>query len=53
MNVEIKALHFSLKEEEKAYLEKKITRIRNAENMITNLIFTFSKDAAQHKGGIS
>jgi putative sigma-54 modulation protein len=53
MNVDIKALHFSLKDEEKDYLEKKITRIRNAENMITDLVFTFSKDAAQYRGEAS
>ncbi|GMO47348.1 MAG: hypothetical protein Ta2G_02750 [Termitinemataceae bacterium] len=53
MNTEVKALHFSLKDEEKEYLEKKIARIRNAENMITDLIFTFGKDANKHTGEAS
>lgn len=43
MNTEIKAVHFSLKSEAKEYIEKKITRIRNAENMIIDLLFTLTK----------
>ena len=44
MNTEIKAVHFSLKDETKDYLEKKISRIHNAENMIVDLLFTLTKD---------
>jgi putative sigma-54 modulation protein len=44
MNVEIKAIHFSLINDEKEYIEKKIARIRNAENMIIDLIITITKD---------
>jgi len=44
MNTEIKAVHFSLRDETKEYLEKKITRIHNAENMIVDLLFTLTKD---------
>ena len=44
MNTEIKAVHFSLRDETKEYLEKKIERIRNAENMIVDLLFTLTKD---------
>ena len=44
MNTEIKAVHFSLKDETKEYLEKKISRIHNAENMIVDLLFTLTKD---------
>ena len=44
MNTEIKAVHFSLNDETKEYLEKKIVRIRNAENMIVDLLFTLTKD---------
>ena len=44
MNTEIKAVHFSLSNETKEYLEKKITRIPNAENMIIDLLFTLTKD---------
>jgi putative sigma-54 modulation protein len=44
MNVEIKAIHFTLGDDGKEYVDKKITRIRNAENMIIDLIITISKD---------
>jgi putative sigma-54 modulation protein len=43
MNTEIKAVHFSLGDEAKEHLEKKITRIHNAENMIIDLLFTLTK----------
>ena len=43
MNTEIKAVHFSLRDETKEYLEKKIARIHNAENMIVDLLFTMTK----------
>ena len=44
MNTEIKAVHFSLSNETKEYLEKKIARIPNAENMIVDLLFTLTKE---------
>ena len=44
MNTEIKAVHFSLRNDTKEYLEKKINRIHNAENMIVDLLFTFTKE---------
>ena len=44
MNTDIKAVHFSLDNETKEYLEKKIARIHNAENMIIDLLFTLTKD---------
>jgi putative sigma-54 modulation protein len=44
MNTEIKAVHFTLRDETKEYLEKKIERIPNAENMIVDLLFTLTKD---------
>ena len=43
MNTEIKAVHFSLGENTREHLEKKITRIHNAENMIVDLLFTLTK----------
>ena len=43
MNTEIKAVHFSLRDETKDYLIKKIERIPNAENMIIDLLFTLTK----------
>ena len=44
MNIEMKAVHFTLKDESREYLEKKIARIHNAENMIVDLLFTLTKD---------
>jgi len=44
MNTEIKAVHFSLNNVTKEYLEKKIARIPNAENMIVDLLFTLTKE---------
>ena len=43
MNTEIKAVHFTLRDESKEYLEKKMERIHNAENMIVDLLFTLRK----------
>jgi len=44
MNTEIKAVHFSLRDDTKEYLEKKISRLFNAENLIVDLLFTLTKD---------
>ena len=44
MNTDIKAVHFSLHNETREYLEKKISRIPNAENMIVDLLFTLTKN---------
>jgi len=44
MNLEIKAVHFTMHDEAKEYLNKKIERIRNAENMIVDMIITIKKD---------
>jgi putative sigma-54 modulation protein len=44
MNTEIKALHFTLRDDARDYLDKKIARIHNAENMIIDLLITLSKD---------
>jgi len=44
MNTDIKAVHFSLRDETREYLEKKIARIHNAENMIVDLLFTLTKN---------
>jgi putative sigma-54 modulation protein len=44
MNTEIKAVHFTLKDDGRDYLTKKITRIHNAENMITDMLFTLTKE---------
>jgi putative sigma-54 modulation protein len=44
MNTEIKALHFTLHDDTKEYLNKKIERIHNAENMIVDLLITLKKE---------
>jgi putative sigma-54 modulation protein len=44
MNTEIKAVHFSLDNETRELLEKKIDKIHNAENMIIDLLFTMTKN---------
>jgi putative sigma-54 modulation protein len=46
MNVEIKAIHFTLGDDGKEYVDKKIARIHNAENMIIDLIIKISKDGS-------
>ena len=43
MNIDIKAVHFSFNDDVKEYLDKKITRIRNAESMIVDLLITITK----------
>ena len=43
MNIEIKSLRFNLNEDTKEYLNKKIDRIHNAENMIVDLIVALKK----------
>ncbi|MDR0643825.1 MAG: ribosome-associated translation inhibitor RaiA [Treponema sp.] len=44
MNTDIKAVHFTLKDESRDYLNKKLTRIHNAENMIVDLLITLTRD---------
>jgi putative sigma-54 modulation protein len=44
MNIDVKAVHFTLREGTREFLDKKIARIPNAENMIVDLLFTFTKE---------
>jgi putative sigma-54 modulation protein len=44
MNLDIKALHFTLHDDARDYLNKKIDRLRNAENMIVDLLITIKKE---------
>jgi putative sigma-54 modulation protein len=44
MNTEIKAVHFNLHDDAKEYINKKIERIHNAENMIVDLLITIKKE---------
>ncbi|MDR2509638.1 MAG: HPF/RaiA family ribosome-associated protein [Spirochaetaceae bacterium] len=45
MNLEIKAVHFTLKTDGKEYIEKKLGRLHNTESNIIDLIITVTKDA--------
>jgi putative sigma-54 modulation protein len=44
MNIDVKAVHFTLHEDARAYLDRKIARLHNAESMIIDLLFTLTKD---------
>jgi len=44
MNTEIKAVHFTLNDDVKEYINKKIERIHNAENMIVDLLIAIKKE---------
>jgi putative sigma-54 modulation protein len=44
MNIEIKAVHFTLRDETKDFINKKIDRIHNAENMIVDLLITVTRE---------
>ncbi|MDR1059345.1 MAG: ribosome-associated translation inhibitor RaiA [Treponema sp.] len=44
MNVDVKAVHFSLRDDTRDYLDKKIARIHNAESMIVDMLFTLTKE---------
>jgi putative sigma-54 modulation protein len=49
MNLEIKAVHFALKNDSKEYLEKKLAKVRNAEAHIIDLLVTLGKDAKDYE----
>jgi putative sigma-54 modulation protein len=44
MNIGMRAVHFNLKEDGREYLDRKIARIPNAENMIIDLLVTITKE---------
>jgi putative sigma-54 modulation protein len=44
MNLDIKAVHFSIHDDAKDYLNKKIERLRNVENMIVDLLIVIKKE---------
>jgi putative sigma-54 modulation protein len=44
MNIDVRAVHFTLKEDGREYLDRKIARIHNAENMIIDLLVTITKE---------
>ena len=43
MNIDVKAVHFTIRDDAREYLDKKIARIHNAENMIVDLLVTLTK----------
>jgi putative sigma-54 modulation protein len=48
MNTDVKAIHFVLNDETREYLDRKIARIHNAENMIVDLLITLTHDKNFH-----
>ena len=44
MNIDIKSVHFNLHDDARDYLDKKIARLHNLENMIVDLLVTLTKD---------
>ena len=43
MNIDIKAVHFTLRDDTRDYVNKKIARFHNLENMIVDLLITLTK----------
>jgi len=48
MNLETKVLHFTLTEEEREYLNRKIERVRQAEASLIDFLLTLSKEKADY-----
>ena len=44
MNIDIKSVHFTLRDDTREYLDKKIARLHNLENMIVDLLVTLTKE---------
>ncbi|MDR0601477.1 MAG: ribosome-associated translation inhibitor RaiA [Treponema sp.] len=44
MNIEVKAVHFTMKDDTREYINRKIARIHNAENMIVDLLIKLTKE---------
>jgi putative sigma-54 modulation protein len=44
MNIDIKVVHFTLRDDAREYLDRKIARIHNTGNMIVDLLITLTKD---------
>jgi putative sigma-54 modulation protein len=44
MNIKIKAEHFTMHDDAKEYLNKKLERLHNAENMIVDLLIVIKKE---------
>jgi putative sigma-54 modulation protein len=46
MNLEVKAVGFTMTDEEKQIVDKKVERFKKNEEHLTDLIFTFTKEGA-------
>ena len=44
MNIEVRANHFEMNDESRAYLDKKLERLEFAKDSIQDLSFSFTKD---------
>jgi putative sigma-54 modulation protein len=49
MNVEIKTVHFSIGDDTKEYVHKKLHRIEYAQDLIVDLLFTFTKEKRDYR----
>jgi putative sigma-54 modulation protein len=44
MNTEIKAIHFTLRDETRDYLNRKLARVHSTENMLVDLLITLTHE---------
>ncbi len=44
MKTEIKSVHFSMRDETREYLDRKLERLAYAKDLIVDLLFTFTKE---------
>ncbi len=49
MNIEIKSVHFSLDDDTKEYMHKKLHRIDFAQDLIVDLLFTLTKEKRDYR----
>lgn len=49
MKVDVKCVHFDMTQNVKDYLDKKIKRLGYAEDLIVDLMFTFTRDTKEYK----
>lgn len=47
MNLDIKDIHFTLRDDGRQYIEKKLGRLHNADANIIDLLITITKDAKE------
>ena len=49
MNVDVKCVHFDLTEKTREYLDRKVKRLGYADDLIVDLLFTFTRDTRAFK----